>query len=71
MALIPRIANMMYDQVQEEIRKAQNADKQVRLCFMYEMMQKMLCDLQPWIRPSSVQHIRVKVAWQQEEKIMG
>jgi len=33
MALIPRIANMMYDQVQEEIRKAQSADKQVRMSF--------------------------------------
>ena len=35
MALIPRIANMMHDQVQEEIRKAQSADKQVRMSFMY------------------------------------
>jgi len=38
MALIPRIANMMHDQVQEEIRKAQSADKQVRMSFMYAMI---------------------------------
>lgn len=30
MMIIPRIANMLYDQAQEEIRKAKGANKQVR-----------------------------------------
>ena len=38
---------------------------------MYEMILQMLFELQPWTRPTSVQHNSVKVAWQQEENFLG
>ena len=41
--LIPRIANMIYDQAQEKLRKAGDSDKQVR-----NNMVTCLCILEDW-----------------------